>query len=160
MIYSLFMWEKERLKELIKKHKTIAKCLKAMNQHLGTSSYRKFHECVRTWNLDISHFTGQAHLSGTKRPNMPKIPLENLLTENSTHDIKYVKSRLLRENILPYECNICKIDSWLDAPLSLHIDHINGINTDNRLENLRLLCPNCHSQTDTYCGRNIKKKSN
>jgi hypothetical protein len=52
-----------------------------------------------------------------------------------------------------------EISTWKDKPLSLHLDHINGCRTDNRLNNLRLLCPNCHSQTDTYCGRN-KGKTN
>ena len=49
-----------------------------------------------------------------------------------------------------YVCTICRINEWQGQPLTLHLDHINGINNDNRFENLRLLCPNCHSQTETY----------
>lgn len=65
---------------------------------------------------------------------------------------------MLKSNLLQYRCyNVeCCIDFWLNKPISLQLDHINGINNDHRLENLRLLCPNCHSQTDTYCGRNKK----
>lgn len=54
-----------------------------------------------------------------------------------------------------YKCNICKITNWNDKDIVLEIDHINGDNTDNRVENLRYLCPNCHSQTETYKGRNV-----
>jgi len=64
---------------------------------------------------------------------------------------------LIKENILEYKCFICNINEWVNKTLILHLDHINGNNTDNRIENLRLLCPNCHSQTDTYCGKNIAK---
>jgi hypothetical protein len=59
----------------------------------------------------------------------------------------------LRDRGWQYRCAWCGIVEWRERPLVLHLDHINGINNDNRLENLRLLCPNCHSQTDTYCNR-------
>ena len=65
-----------------------------------------------------------------------------------------VRKRIMKENLLPYECNECKISEWNSKKLSLHLDHINGINGDNRIENLRFLCPNCHSLTETYTGKN------
>ena len=68
-----------------------------------------------------------------------------------------IKKTIIRDKLLPYECEMCgNTGEYLGKPLSLHLDHINGKNKDHRLENLRFLCPNCHSQTDTYCGRNIK----
>lgn len=57
---------------------------------------------------------------------------------------------------MEYKCAICGISEWLGNPLSLQLDHINGISNDHRLENLRLVCPNCHSQTETFAGRNVK----
>jgi len=65
-----------------------------------------------------------------------------------------IKNRIVKNGLLPYKCAICNIDSWNNKPISLHLDHINGINNDNRLDNLRFLCPNCHSQTESYCGKN------
>jgi hypothetical protein len=56
--------------------------------------------------------------------------------------------------LLEFSCSECGLDSWLGKSLVLELDHINGIRSDNRLENLRLLCPNCHSQTETFRGRN------
>ena len=58
------------------------------------------------------------------------------------------------EGVLVPECAICGLDSWRGAAISLHLDHVNGIRNDHRRENLRLLCPNCHSQTVTFAGRN------
>ncbi len=69
-----------------------------------------------------------------------------------------VKSRLLQAGLLENVCSQCGLRTWLDLPISMHIDHINGIRDDHRLENLRMLCPNCHSQTPTYGGRNAKRR--
>lgn len=80
--------------------------------------------------------------------------IEALLSgrRNRTH----VKLRLVKAGLLPDRCAICGIDSWLGRPLSLCLHHVNGIGSDNRLENLALLCPNCHSQTENFAGKNMK----
>lgn len=87
------------------------------------------------------------------------IPDEDWFVENSTRATEPIKKRLKQYNLIPYSCHICSIVEWENKPLNLHLDHINGINSDNRLENLRFLCPNCHSQTDTYCGKAINSGS-
>lgn len=82
------------------------------------------------------------------------IPLEDLLVSNRPQTSrKHLKRRLLKAGLLVNTCYICGISEWLGKNLILELDHINGKNTDNRLENLRLLCPNCHSQTMTYCNK-------
>jgi 5-methylcytosine-specific restriction endonuclease McrA len=68
-----------------------------------------------------------------------------------------LKRKLVKEGVLEYKCDRCGISEWLGAPLALQLDHVNGRKTDNRLSNVRLLCPNCHSQTDTFAGRNRKR---
>jgi hypothetical protein len=65
-----------------------------------------------------------------------------------------IKKYLLKEGIKENKCEVCGISEWNGKPLSCHLDHKNGINTDHRFENLQMLCPNCHSQTETYCGKN------
>ena len=84
--------------------------------------------------------------------------LEDILVENSKYGSHHLKNKLISQNILKNECSICKNNGeWFGKKLSLQLDHINGINNDNRLENLRLLCPNCHSQTETFSGKRHKK---
>ena len=76
--------------------------------------------------------------------------LEEICTKNSTYDNKELKKRLVTENVFEYKCSICNVTSWQGQPISLQLDHMNGDNTDQRLDNLRFLCPNCHSQTSTW----------
>jgi Zn finger protein HypA/HybF involved in hydrogenase expression len=77
-----------------------------------------------------------------------------IFIENSTYSNEMVKQRIVKDNLLEYKCVKCGVDSWCGETIVLDLDHINGNNRDNRLTNLRYLCPNCHSQTDTYKGRN------
>lgn len=77
-----------------------------------------------------------------------------IFIENSYYSNEMVKQRIVQDSLLDYKCNKCGIDSWMGETIVLDLDHINGNNTDNRLNNLRFLCPNCHSQTETYKGRN------
>lgn len=88
-----------------------------------------------------------------------KVPLEEVLVEHSSYPRGSIKRRLVEEGLLQYICAECgQGPEWNGKPLTLELDHINGVNNDNRLSNLRILCPHCHSQTDTYCGRNTSKK--
>lgn len=85
--------------------------------------------------------------------------LEEILCINSPVTRKVLKDYLARHNVLEYKCAICgNPGEWNGVSLTLQIDHINGIRNDNRIENLRWLCPNCHSQTDTYTGKNKTTK--
>lgn len=86
------------------------------------------------------------------------VPLERMLTENSSYSRRNIKVRLIKEGLLPYQCAVCKNNgSWNGKSLALQLEHINGVNNDYRIKNLCLLCPNCHSQTSTWCSRNKKK---
>ena len=98
--------------------------------------------------------------------NKGKIFTENsdIFIENSRYKTEFLKSRIARYNLIEYKCDKCGLgDCWQGTSIVLELDHANGNNKDNRLENLRFLCPNCHSQTPTFRGRNknsgIKKVS-
>jgi Zn finger protein HypA/HybF involved in hydrogenase expression len=127
----------------------------AMNQ-LGIKPYFRHYqlmnERIKRQSLDTQHFVGSAH--GKAKPG-PKLDLKEYLCENGPRiGGARLKQRLIKESLLENKCNQCGINEWQKQQLSLHLDHINGRPTDNRLENLRLLCPNCHSLTSTYCGKN------
>lgn len=89
----------------------------------------------------------------------PKRPIEYYLTENSHHQSHKLRQRLIAEGLKQHKCECCSITEWMGQLTPIELDHINGIHTDNRLENLRLLCPNCHAQTDTYRGKNKKTQN-
>jgi hypothetical protein len=103
--------------------------------------------------LDTSHMTGQGHLKNKSHTYTQK-PIEYYLTENSHHQSYKLKNRLLLEGLKEHKCECCGITEWNGKPAPIELDHINGKRYDNRLKNLRILCPNCHAQTDTYRGKN------
>ena len=75
---------------------------------------------------------------------------ETIFCVDSNYCNKSLRAKVIKEELVEYKCQGCGISDWQDKPLTLQLDHINGHNRDNRLENLRFLCPNCHAQTDTW----------
>lgn len=118
-------------------------------------NYQTIKNKIKEYNIDISHFTGRAWNQG-KRYRMINKPksLEEILKENSPYQSFKLKERLLESGLKERKCECCNNTEWLGKPIKLELHHINGNHDDNRLENLQLLCPNCHSYTDTYRGRN------
>ena len=118
----------------------------------GSNSKIQLKKRVEELGLDTSHFdqTQDARQASTK------YTLKEIMVENSTYqNITKLKERIIRENILPYKCAICGNNGeWNGQQLVLQLDHINGKHFDHRKENLRFLCPNCHSQTETFSGKN------
>ena len=117
--------------------------------------YRPLHALIERYQLDISHFRGQGWSRGQKLPNRAKRPLAEILVENSTYQSARLRIRLTEEGLKEERCEGCLKTKWNGFPIPLELDHINGDRHDNRIENLRLLCPNCHALTDNYRGRNI-----
>lgn len=145
--------------EAVKNSYSISQVLKKLSLSATGSNYKGFKLRAKRLGADVSHFTGQAHLKGKKHNWTKKIPLEEILVKNSSYQSREnLKKRLIKKGILEYKCYECGLKEWRDKPLSLQLEHKNGDNTDNREENLTLLCPNCHSQTPTFAGRNNKKE--
>jgi len=138
----------------VKKNKTIAGILSTLElQHTG-GNYKTVHKLVKKFDLDVSHW--DPYEGHKNRPSTRKIELSDILVKNSKFNRGHLKNRLIKNGLLKYQCSMCGICEWLDHPLSLQMDHINGEKFDNRIGNLRLLCPNCHSQTPTFAGRALK----
>jgi 5-methylcytosine-specific restriction endonuclease McrA len=114
-------------------------------------SYR---ECRQKFGFANASWT-KAVQRGEVVPRPRAKNLETVLRSKASRHWK--KRKLVREGILDYRCSMCGIAEWLGRPLAIQIDHINGVRDDWRIENLRMLCPNCHSQTPTFAGRNMKR---
>lgn len=131
---------------------SIAGVIRALGRSITGSNYRFVRREVVRLDLNTSHWKGQAH--GTSPQE--RVPWAEVLVENSRHPINRRRKRsLIREGFLKNKCAICECPpEWNGKPLVLRLDHQNGVRNDNRVENLRLVCPNCDSQLETYCGRN------
>lgn len=135
---------------------SIAQVLKFLGLSPTGCNYQVMHANFRRLRLDTSHFTGQGHLRGRSHSWTPKKPLTEVLISNSPYKSTFhLKNRLLKEGVLINRCYECgSPPSWCGKPLALILDHQNGDRSENRLENLRLLCPNCNSQQATFAGKN------
>ena len=151
---SRYTYSEQELLEAVKTSTSIRQVLDKLNIVPAGGNYQTTNRRIQKLDIDTSHFTGQAWNRG--KVIGPKRPIEEYLKENSVVQSFRLKNRLLLEGIKQHKCECCGITEWNKKPAPLELDHINGNHHDNRLENLRILCPNCHAQTDTYRGKNKK----
>ena len=149
----------EQFVELLKKSSTISEVLFKLGYTVKGNSwgYSQVKRRMDDLNLDYSIFKGKSAVIKTNKLN--NLKKEDILKENCKHQRTVLRRYVIKNNLIPYKCAICGCTEWQGKTLSLELDHINGINNDNRLENLRFLCPNCHSQTSTYGSRNQQLNS-
>jgi Mor family transcriptional regulator len=131
----------------------------------SAGSFIQLKKRLKEDSIDISSLNERAkekRIIGIKKYSQGiKIPLKEILKENSNYCRSHLKKRLVEDGLKEYKCDGCgNCGEWGGKPLNLQLEHKNGINNDNRLENLCFLCPNCHSQTDTFGSRNKPKKDN
>ena len=132
---------------------SIAGMCRALGLKPSGGNYRIMHNAIEKYSIDVSHFTGQGWNVGLIFKPFEEKPLVEILVSDSSYQSSKLKHRLLKEGVKFNVCECCGLSEWQGVPISLEIHHINGNNRDNRIENLQLLCPNCHALTDNYRGR-------
>jgi hypothetical protein len=146
-------YDQDQLEQAVKNSTSLRQVLEILGVAPYGGNYEVLRRAIRHFNLNTSHFTGQSWNKGKSLG--PKQPLQRFLNNEIRITSFKLKNRLLAEGILEPMCASCGRTEWLNRPIPLELDHINGNRSDNRLLNLRLLCPNCHALTPTYRGKNI-----
>jgi hypothetical protein len=130
-----------------------SRCYNDVLRHFGLrtagGNYRLLRRWLDTWGISVDHFT-----LDRAAPKRERTPLAAILVEGSSYSRGHLKQRLYDEGIKQRMCERCgQGETWRGRPMSLILDHINGVADDNRLENLQIVCPNCAATLDTHCGR-------
>lgn len=154
-------WSDAQLADCVQSSISVNEMLPKLGLSKSGGNHRTIKQHIRRLNLDISHFLGCGH-NLKKKFYGRGLPLSKILIRDSTYSNNYsLKRKLFACGLLKNECYLCNCQPvWRGAVLVLRLDHKNGIYNDNRIENLRILCPNCDSQLSTYAGRNKKYKKN
>jgi hypothetical protein len=154
-----YQYNEAILRETVKKSKNMAHLLSLYGIIPAGGNYTTMYRQLKHFNIDTSHWgngkTRQGWLKGKTHNWSPKIPLSEIMIKNSEYSsTKHLKDRLFKEKIFEKKCYKCNLTEWLSQPIPTELEHINGDRFDCRKENLTILCPNCHAQTETYRGKN------
>ena len=148
-------WDENKLRTAVKNSRSIRQVLFKLGLVEAGGNYEQIKNWIKKLDIDTKHFTGMTWNKGLKGIGKPLLSLEEILVKESTYQSFKLKKRLFKERILKPNCVLC---GWAqkseDGRIPLELDHINGNRHDNRLENLRILCPNCHSLQATHRGKN------
>ena len=150
-------WTDQQFISAVKSSLSYAEVIRKLGLKTAGSNYDTVKRKIKELNLDISHMTNQGWNTGKRfKIIKPAQPLQEILVKDSTFiNSNNLRKRILKEQIKEHKCERCGNSLWLNQKIPLELHHINGDRHDNRIENLQLLCPNCHALTDNYRGRNI-----
>jgi predicted small metal-binding protein len=144
-------YTEEEARRAVAESRSWAETLRNLGMCHGGGSAAVLKKYVGIWRIPTDHFDPYASHFG---PKATARPLAEVLVEGSSYSRRTLKQRLFREGYKPRYCELCgQGEEWQGRPMGLILDHINGVNNDNRLSNLRIVCPNCAATLDTHCGR-------
>jgi len=152
----------EQFIEAVKTSFSVIQVLRKLGLKDAGGNHNTIKTKIEKMRLSIDHwgcYDKRGWAKGLKFPNRPRIPLEEILVETSFYHSSSLKKRLFTENIFEKKCYRCSRTEWEGVGIPLEIEHKNGNHYDNRIENLTILCPNCHALTETNSGKNHYRKT-
>jgi len=153
-------WTESQLVYAVKNSTSLAQVLQKLNLRGAGGTHAHIKKIIQEMQLDTSHFTGQLWSKGKTALDDSRISKKDtskFFVENSVAVPSYIRRLVIKYKLIPYKC-VCGIEnSWQGTAITLQLDHKDGDRKNHKLENLRFLCPNCHSQTTTFCGENKSK---
>ena len=149
-------WDLALLPEVVANSRSIAQILDKLGLKPAGGNYRSIQKMIKELNLDTSHLSLNRGWSKGLVIG-PKKPLSDYLVNGKHIGSNFLRKRLLKEGVFSHQCNNCGITEWNNVPCPLELEHKDGDHLNNELSNLELLCPNCHAQTSTYRGKNIRQ---
>lgn len=152
-------WTEKQLRDAVKSSFSYRQVIAKLGLVAAGGNYDQIKKYVSEYNINIKHFKGRGWNKGLTGIGTPRLSLEKILVKGSYFQSFKLKKRLFAAGLKPEHCEQCQWSQKTeDGYLPLELDHINGDRHDNRIENLRVLCPNCHSLTSTHRGRAGKGK--
>lgn len=158
-------WTDSQLFKAVADSTTYSEVLRQIGLKLCGGSHALIKQRIKQLGLDTSHFVGRGWCNGELYKEFSKkhieYPIERVFVKDSTYTCtSSLKKKIYKYNLIENRCYICDAEPmWNNSPLVMQLDHLDGDRCNNELKNLRLLCPNCHSQTSTFCGRNKQRAS-
>jgi hypothetical protein len=149
------IYHEDNMRCVVRNSKSIGEVLDKLNLRRAGGNYSVINNYIKKYNIDIEHFVEYGFNLNECRIVRN---LDEVLVENSNYSRKNLKNRLFKEKLLLPICCLCgQNENWNGMKISLVLDHINGVYNDNRIENLRIVCPNCNAGLETFAGRNKSK---
>ena len=146
-------YSEEQVREAVANARCVAGALRYLGLRAAGNNHRTLKKLIAHYGVSTEHFDPKWALR--QRPRENATPLSDILVEDSTYNRGHLKRRLYDEGLKPRACELCgQGERWRGQVMSLILDHINGVPTDNRIQNLQIVCPNCAATLDTHCGRN------
>jgi hypothetical protein len=147
------LYTEQQVRDAVASGRSLTDALRTLGLRAAGGNFQTLRKLIDRYGIDTGHFDP----NWTKRNPCGREarPLSEILVPDSNYDRGTLKRRLFREGLKRRKCELCgQGEEWLGRPMALILDHINGIATDNRLENLQIVCPNCAATLETHCGRN------
>jgi hypothetical protein len=153
-----FRYTEEEVRAAVAAARSYSDVLRILGVRAAGGNHRTIRKYVdEVWRIPTDHF--DAHAARLRGLRLTRIPLHEVMVEGSSYSRSNLKARLLEEGIKARRCELCgQGETWHGRRMALVLDHINGVHDDHRLENLRILCPNCNATLDTHCGRHNRRR--